>query len=256
MEFIEKNPQLFLETKWVQIAQLRAFLESRASSRYIPFALGSSPPEPSPFPGPTHQIRQTRVKCEPSLPSISVKAENLDDSYLDLTVASPDRIQFDPHEIIEISSDEDEDAMLTCSTSDFDTDFETIPDTDILTDADTDGSYWASSDGGYDIDMDSLSEEGEDAGTGGKMPEPTDWGDEEVQSRVIYSGAPISITRQLSVTRVELLQSLPSLWVVPLEPTAFIIDARGPDFAFEENGKLVTVDRLIKDKVSAPYFSF
>jgi len=47
------------------------------------------------------------------------------------------------------------------------------------------------------------------------MSIPTDWNDPSTKSHVIYEGKPTDVTSHLKVKRVELLESVPSLWPVP-----------------------------------------
>jgi hypothetical protein len=78
----------------------------------------------------------------------------------------------------------------------------------------------------------------------------TNWQDPSIVSRVVYNGEPISVTRQLKVERIEVLEGLPSVWPVPRIATAYLVDLRAPEFDVAENGKPFTVDGLIKNKVS------
>jgi hypothetical protein len=76
----------------------------------------------------------------------------------------------------------------------------------------------------------------------------TDWNDPSMESHVIYKGKPTDVTLHLKVEHVELLKSVPSLWPVPQVPTAYIVNLQHGNFDFQENGNVITIDGLIKNK--------
>jgi hypothetical protein len=51
---------------------------------------------------------------------------------------------------------------------------------------------------------------------------PTDWQGNAVASCVVYNGDPVSVTWQLKVERIEILEKLPSVWPVPQLPTTYV----------------------------------
>ncbi|KAF7972867.1 hypothetical protein HWV62_16642 [Athelia sp. TMB] len=90
---IKGCPELFLGTAWIKASQLRVFLRERGSSIRKPYIITSSPPPiPSRDLSPEPRVK-TEVKPEPDF---------------DFTIPSPKSRRGTP-EVIEISSDEDED---------------------------------------------------------------------------------------------------------------------------------------------------
>jgi hypothetical protein len=230
--FIHDNPQLFLGTEWVQIDQLKVYLQKQGVSRDSPFVLRSSSPL---IPPATRQNdiyhAQTRVKQEVFDSKTTIKSE---DTPLNLTVPSARPVktrlftQGDQEVIKILSSDEEMD--------------DTVDDDvlDMISEAERDSSYEAMSEGDLEDDGRLESE---------IMSIPTDWNDPSTKSHVIYEGKPTDVTLHLKVEHVELLESVPSLWPVPRVPTAYIVDLRHGNFDFQENGKVITIDGLIKNKV-------
>jgi hypothetical protein len=81
------------------------------------------------------------------------------------------------------------------------------------------------------------------------------WLDEHVSSTVKHG--PIKITRQCTVDAVEYISDLPSYWPVPQNKRAYVLDLSDPKFdVYDKNGKLMTVDALIKNAVSSHLKSF
>ena len=80
-------------------------------------------------------------------------------------------------------------------------------------------------------------------------PLDTQWLDPDVTSRI--SDKPRCLNWQLLVERIEYVTGLPSYWPIPQVKTAYIVDLSDPQYnIYDGNGKLLTVDALIKNKVS------
>lgn len=83
-----------------------------------------------------------------------------------------------------------------------------------------------------------------------ELPSDTVWLDQDVISRV--SDKQRRLNRQLVVDRVEYVTGLPSYWPVPRVKTAYIVDLRDPKYnIYDGDGNLLTVDAIIKNKVSS-----
>jgi len=230
--FIRNNPQLFLGTEWVQIDQLKVYLQKQGVSRDSPFVLRSSSPLIPPV---TRQNdiyhAQTHIKQEIFDSKTTIKSE---DTLSNLTVPSAKLVKTrsftqGDQEVIEIlSSDEEMDDAVDDNVL------------DMISEAERDSSYEAMSEGDLEDDGSFESE---------IKSIPTDWNDPSTESHVIYEGKPTDVTLHLKVKHVELLKSIPSLWPVPQVPTAYIVDLQHGNFNFQENGKILTIDGLIKNKV-------
>jgi hypothetical protein len=234
--FIRDNPQLFLGTEWVQIDQLKVYLQKQGVSRDSPFVLRSSSPL---IPPTTRQNdiyhAQTHVKHKIFDSKTIIKSE---DTLFDLTVPSAEPMKTrlftqGDQEVIEIlSSDKEIDDAV---------DDDVL---DMISEAERDSSYEAMSEGDLEDDGSFESK---------IVSIPTDWNDPSMESHVVYEGKPTDVTSHLKVERVELLASVPSLWPVPRVPTAYIVDLRHGNADFQENGKVITIDGLIKNKVCSNF---
>ena len=81
---------------------------------------------------------------------------------------------------------------------------------------------------------------------------PSDWLDDNISSTV--KRGPIKITRQCTVDAMEYISVLPSYWPVPRNPQAYVVDLSDPKFdVYDKNGRLMTVDALIKNAVSSHF---
>ena len=79
---------------------------------------------------------------------------------------------------------------------------------------------------------------------------PSDWLDDNISSTV--KQGPIKITRQCTADATEYISELPSYWPVPPNPRAYVVDLSDPKFdVYDKNGRLMTVDALIKNAVSS-----
>ena len=77
----------------------------------------------------------------------------------------------------------------------------------------------------------------------------SNWLDDKISSTV--KPGPIKINRQCTVDVVEYISDLPSYWPVPRNKRAYVVDLSNPKFnVYDKNGKLMTVDALIKNAVS------
>jgi hypothetical protein len=121
--------------------------------------------------------------------------------------------------------------------------------------------------GEFDIDMDSSSDDENvephlfqvhdretsddsisDCGDSGEAS--SNWLNDNITSTV--KQGPIKITRQCTVDAVEYISDLPSYWPVPQSKRAYVVDLSDPKFnVYDKNGRLMTVDALIKNAVSA-----
>ncbi len=82
---------------------------------------------------------------------------------------------------------------------------------------------------------------------------PSIWLDSDIES-TIKTGH-FRLTRQRHVDVLEFLTDLPSYWPIPKDSRAYIIDLSNPKYDItDKNGKLLTIDALIKNAVS--YFFF
>jgi hypothetical protein len=85
------------------------------------------------------------------------------------------------------------------------------------------------------------------------QPISSNWLDDFISSTV--KQGPIKITRQCKVDAVEYLSDLPSYWPVPRNKRAYVVDLSDPKFnVYDKNGKLMTVDALIKNAVRTNFF--
>jgi hypothetical protein len=81
----------------------------------------------------------------------------------------------------------------------------------------------------------------------------SNWLDDGISSTV--KQGPIKITRQCTVNAVEYISDLPSYWPVPRNKRAYVVDLSDPKFnIYDKNGRLMTVDALIKNAVSAHFW--
>lgn len=77
----------------------------------------------------------------------------------------------------------------------------------------------------------------------------TIWHDSNgLTSRIIKKK--LQITSNVEVDKLEYLSELPSMYPIPRDRTAYLVDLRDPKFMiYDTKGKLYTPDALMKDKV-------
>lgn len=123
--------------------------------------------------------------------------------------------------------------------------------------------------GDLDIEMDSDDDEDrENSSTGMRSSSDSENDDSELEAAssnwldhdnilsTVKQG-PIKITRQCTVDAVEYISDLPSYWPVPKNKQAYVVDLSDQKFnVYDKKGKLMTVDALIKNAVSANFLLF
>ncbi|KAJ6592738.1 hypothetical protein B0H19DRAFT_1365112 [Mycena capillaripes] len=229
--FIVGNPHLFINNDWIDVVQLRAFLENttihpdnsalaRVKVEYD--ASDASVSRPSVIP----DVR-VRVLTEGTQEVLEILSDSED------TVGSPDTRQSSPLPPSDIPSDSTLDTAADdrqSTPSDMRSDFASHGDSESDTAADLDGYF--SSD---ELEV-----------VPGLQKSDTAWLDEELTSRVRIGE--FQVTAEVTVEHVEYLTELPSLYPIPETPTAFVIDLQDPKFNITKNGAMYTVDALIKNK--------
>jgi len=224
-DFVKANSTAFLGTGWVNIPLLRAFLRDIGNTPDTAFLISSSPP-PSTPPAAVHHVRPTPIKDEPEpvSPSFSTKVE-LDNTMVEIDGAPPSTktrtLQEKGKEVLEILSSDDEIDM-------------------------GDSSDWQTEFSQGEGDIDDIDMESDDEFVEPKTSE-TDWQDPKVTSKLIAGWT--RVTRQMKVEHVEYLTEIPSLWPVPRQAVAYVVDLCDTKFDVFVNGKTPTADGLIRDKV-------
>lgn len=237
---------MFLTTDWVQVDQLKAFLDARGTSRSSPFVIRLLSPLVGSYAASSGPLAHQKTHVMHENAKIHVKSEpNSDWDITDLSSLSPSppplprpRIQVKTHtvylgstEVIEILSSDDE----------MDIDEADSPQSE-------DSSQWS---GDFSSEV--------SFGSGGQLDEeedlvpPTNWRDPKITSEVVWQRDETTVTRQCSVERVEILTALPSCWPVPRIPTAYIVDLRDAKYkiaASKGSNGFFSPDGLIKDTVS------
>lgn len=113
------------------------------------------------------------------------------------------------------------------------------------------------SDSESDISIESLHEinSSDYEAIGDAEKSDTVWLDDDVTSTLEYGKT--QITRQCTVDAVEYVSGLPSYWPIPRDKRAYIINLSDPKFEIkDDNGKLKTIDYLIKNQVSCEIVPF
>ena len=83
----------------------------------------------------------------------------------------------------------------------------------------------------------------------------TTWLDKDISSMV--KCGPFQVTQQCTVDYIEYLSALPTYWPVPQDKWAYLIDLSDPKYNIKnKNGKLLSVDVLIKNSVRISSLSF
>lgn len=245
--FVARYPARFITTDWVDIPGLQDFLKRHTdtSTHESPFGAEAA--------SHTYHVESTRVKAEPNaspvrIPTIKEEPDASDNLPLSGATIRTRTFMENGNETIEILSDtegeeEGDDMWLTHPSSDMvvGSSFGLDSEEEDLDDMSEDGfSNRSSSDWEMDV-------EGSDSETELK-PSPTQWLDAEIDSHV---SGPRRLHRQLHVDHVEFLSEIPTYWPVPRVKTAYILDLSDPKFNItDDNGRLLSVDNLIRDKVS------
>ena len=79
-------------------------------------------------------------------------------------------------------------------------------------------------------------------------PIPTNWPHSDIVSRVVEEH--VKVTTHFTAERVEYISEIPAIWPIFKVPTAVVLDLRDPKFHVVVNGKALSPDALIKNKVS------
>ena len=245
--FIASNPAKFITSDWVNIQDLKNFIQARNSSQELPISVEKTCSER------VDMVTHTRVKADPDAVSCNefpIKPEPNWDALLPPADAHDVKIKTlvasDGQEYIEILDSDESDMEIPKGIKPDDTGMSS--DTLVGNVMDEDDS----DDEGSDIDMSEYSvDEGISEASYSELSE-TVWLDSDIASRV--SDTPRRLNRQLLVDRVEYLHDIPTYWPVPRVKAAYILDLSDPKFDIEDpNGKLLPIDTLIKDKVSITF---
>ena len=190
-------------------------------------------------------------------PNLVIKQEPLSDVIVDTALKSLFRtVTENGREVFELlDSDEEmeladlsEDRGMSSDTMVASGDFDVLK-MDLDDDLDDSDEPHLFQNSGY-TSSDSSSDSGIDCDT---FSEPSsNWLDDGILSTV--KQGPIKITRQCTVDAVEYISDLPTYWPVPRNKRAYVVDLSDPKFdVYDKNGRLMTVDALIKNAVSAHY---
>ncbi|KAG6825944.1 hypothetical protein H0H92_001763 [Tricholoma furcatifolium] len=229
--FVESNPAIFLDSAWVDVAKLKAFLANTSGTTDLRHSLSSSI-KPEPFDALSNH---SQVKIELKIEAIP-RTQKL--------------LQENEQEVIELLSDsEEEEATLPDLPSAAASDWESESYSHSLP-ALSDGEGFTSSEmgelGANDSDSD-VALDGTFNPSIFTLLSDTEWHETAITSLVVVES--FKITSSLKVNRIEYLTEILSLWPILRTPTAFVLDLRHEKFKlFDKNGKLFTPDALIKNK--------
>ncbi|KAJ6590288.1 hypothetical protein B0H10DRAFT_2332246 [Mycena sp. CBHHK59/15] len=238
--YISANPGIFLDTAWISMPALRAFLEARDRDTITI----SSSPASSPIKLEADALRDLTVKAEPS------------SSFLPIRIRSH---TVDNREIIELLSDSDEDAQGSqngtaeksgssaepplvlapeASTPDeapSEPSDEPVPDPSAVTCA-----------GSLEPNLPCRAAESD-----GLRKSDTRWLDAGLLSRVRTVKESFTSDSRTYVEDMEYLTEIPSLLPVPRVPVAYVFDLSDPKFdAVDKHGHLIPLDTLVKQKLN------
>ncbi|KAJ6573319.1 hypothetical protein B0H10DRAFT_1964097 [Mycena sp. CBHHK59/15] len=243
--YISANPGIFLDTAWISMPALRAFLEARDRDTITI----SSSPASSPIKLEADALRDLTVKAEPS------------SSFLPIRIRSH---TVDNREIIELLSDSDEDAQGSqngtaeksgssaepplrpdslsaapeASTPDeapSEPSDEPVPDPSAVTRA-----------GSLEPNLPCCAAESD-----GLRKSDTRWLDAGLSSRVRTVKESFTSDSRTYVEDMEYLTEIPSLLPVPRVPVAYVFDLSDPKFdAVDKHGHLIPLDTLVKQKLN------
>ncbi|KAJ6503975.1 hypothetical protein C8R45DRAFT_575169 [Mycena sanguinolenta] len=229
--FIKDNSHLWVDTEWIDVAQLRRFLSD---------ATGGPSPSLSPS-----EFASGHVKVESDAPNALLRPSLLVPDVKVRTWMEGDK---DFIEILSDSEDAPDKPDVRQSSP--------CPPSDISS-----GSTWDSaadaassaSDDTREVDSGSAAADDPDKSSSeashhqDRLQESDlKWLDRNLSSRV--SIGELQVTAELIVQRVEYLTDLPSLYPIPETPTAFVVDLQDPKFNIFKKGALCTPDALIKNK--------
>jgi hypothetical protein len=179
------------------------------------------------------------IKQEPGI--VTTNATNSESLFRNLTENIPEVIELldSDHEMEPVDASEDKGMSSDTMVGDFDIEMDSDDDEDPHLFHDQEKSNSSASDSDDDSDFD--------------QPISSNWLDDSISSTV--KQGPIKITRQCKVDAVEYLSDLPSYWPVPRNKRAYVVDLSDPKFnVYDKNGKLMTVDALIKNAVRTNFF--
>ncbi|KAJ6618034.1 hypothetical protein B0H10DRAFT_1947836 [Mycena sp. CBHHK59/15] len=238
--YISANPGIFLDTAWISMPALCAFLEARDRDTITI----SSSPASSPIKLEADALRDLTVKAEPS------------SSFLPIRIRSH---TVDNREIIELLSDSDEDAQGSqngtaeksgssaepplvlapeASTPDeapSEPSDEPVPDPSAVTRA-----------GSLEPNLPCRAAESD-----GLRKSDTRWLDAGLSSRVRTVKESFTSDSRTYVEDMEYLTEIPSLLPVPRVPVAYVFDLSDPKFdAVDKHGHLIPLDTLVKQKLN------
>ncbi|KIM35658.1 hypothetical protein M413DRAFT_326599 [Hebeloma cylindrosporum] len=240
--YIASHPAKFLNADWVDLKELKEFINQQSPS--TPFSVVSASSSPGP---PRLDANHTRVKEDPDacfLPDLKTPIKEEPINALDLTFdasqLAPGKTNWQTIQeggkevlVLDDSESEEEDLVLRGDRDDGMSSDTAVGDID----------------GGFDSDESDAEEADSDVAMSDIEFElqATLWLDDGLVSCV--SNNPCKITRQRSVTRVEYLDDLPSYWPIPEVDVAYILDLSDPKFNIKDkDGKLLPVDTLICNK--------
>jgi hypothetical protein len=179
------------------------------------------------------------IKQEPGI--VTTNATNSESLFRNLTENISEVIELldSDHEMEPVDASEDKGMSSDTMVGDFDIEMDSDDDEDPHLFHDQEKSNSSASDSDDDSDFD--------------QPISSNWLDDSISSTV--KQGPIKITRQCKVDAVEYLSDLPSYWPVPRNKRAYVVDLSDPKFnVYDKNGKLMTVDALIKNAVRTNFF--
>ncbi|KAJ6606987.1 hypothetical protein B0H10DRAFT_2228394 [Mycena sp. CBHHK59/15] len=234
--YISANPGIFLDTAWISMPALRAFLEARDRDTITI----SSSPASSPIKLEADALRDLTVKAEPS------------SSFLPIRIRSH---TVDNREIIELLSDSDEDAQgsqngtAEKSGSSAEPPLVLAPEASTPDEAPSEPSDEPVPDPSAVTCAGSL--EPNLPESDGLRKSDTRWLDAGLLSRVRTVKESFTGDSRTYVEDMEYLTEIPSLLPVPRVPVAYVFDLSDPKFdAVDKHGHLIPLDTLVKQKLN------
>ncbi|KAJ6614279.1 hypothetical protein B0H10DRAFT_2436035 [Mycena sp. CBHHK59/15] len=252
--YIAANPRVFLDTLWISIPVLRAFLEVRDLG-------GSERPMMISFPEPpvVSRVKREFNASNASLMSLTVKSE-----AMPAALPCRTRSQIEGgREVLEILSDSDDDEPpqwvppvrdQRSGTQYSSPDFTSAEGSSLELDSTNRSAFdsrrhkdasRSSSPGEFDK-SDADESDTDESVTGGLHKSDTVWLDPHVSSMVRVVNMNLTSDSRTHIERLEYLSEIPTGFPVPRVPTAFIVDLSDPKFnLLDDDGNLFGVDVLV-----------
>ncbi|KAJ6475510.1 hypothetical protein C8R45DRAFT_1102787 [Mycena sanguinolenta] len=225
LDFIKNNPELWVDTDWINVVQLRKFLGNAAGVS----SGGSAPSECTP----------TRVKLESdasnaslvgSLPVPDIKVRTWKEGEKDFIEILSDSEDVTPG----MSPSRNPDYLSPTKSSYTRSSSSPLPPSD-------DSSAW-------DTATDSPSSPFDISPHALGSAAPTDRDGSFSRLSDLPKSDTLKVTTEVTVDRVEYLTDLPSLYPIAETPTAFVVDLQDPKSHITKKGALCSADALIKNK--------